>query len=113
MTWYFTPWSFLLVLPGLVAVAYGIYVWRRGRLSMAWPIVFLSTSSALWALIHVGEVMGADLSTKLFWAKTQYVGSVFVPVAWLTVALQYTNRQRWLNSRNVVGLSIVPVCALV
>jgi len=113
MTWSFTPFAFLLLLPGLATVAFVIYVWRRGRLAMAWPFLFLSISSALWTLIHVGEIVGADLFTKLFWAKAQYIGSVFVPVAWLTVGLQYTNRKKWLTRRNVMALSIIPVCALV
>ena len=113
MTGQVTPFAFLLVIPGLVTLALAIYVWRRGRRSMASPLLFLSISSALWALAHVGEIMGADLSTKLFWAKAQYFGSVFVPVAWLTVGLQYTNRRKQLTVRKVTGLSVVPICVLV
>ena len=113
MTWNFTPFAFLLLIPGLVSVAFAIYAWRRGRLSTTSPFMFLMISSALWSLIHVGEILGADLFTKLFWAKAQYLGGVFTPVAWLMVGLQYTNRKRWLTLRSLVGLSVVPVGVLV
>ena len=113
MTWSFTPFVFLLVVPGLVAMSSAAYAWRQGRLALASPFMFLTLSSALWALIHVGEIVGGDLSTKLFWAKAQYLGIALVPVAWLTVGLQYTNRQHWLTRRNLVWLSIIPVWVLV
>ena len=113
MTWHFTPFALLLLIPGLVAAAFAISVWRGARLSMASPFLFLSISSAAWALAHGGQIMGADLFTKLFWSKAQYLGSVFVPVAWLIVGLQYTNRGKWLTRRNLIGLSIVPVCTLI
>ena len=72
----------------------------------------LMLAVAVWSLGYALELGSTDLPGKLFWAKVQYPGIVFVPVAWLAFALQYAGRDKWLARRNLIWLSSVPCFTL-
>jgi len=63
----------------------------------------------IWTAGYALELSGADLPTKILWAKIEYVGIVTVPVTWLAFALQYTGREGWLTRRNLALLSALPL----
>jgi len=67
---------------------------------------------AFWSFAYALELGSADLPTSILSAKIEYLGIVTAPVAWLTFALQYTHRDRWLTRRNVVLLMLVPMITL-
>ena len=67
----------------------------------------------IWSAAYAFELAGADLATKVFWAKVKYIGIVGVPVAWLAFALQFTHRAAWLTRRNLILLAIIPALTLV
>src|SRR3712207_5999888 len=47
-----------------------------------------------WELAYSLELSGADLSTKVFWAKAKYLGVLTLPLAWLVFACQYAGRDK-------------------
>ena len=73
----------------------------------------LGLAVALWQIGYALELMGDSLSTKLFWAKFQYLGIPTTPSAWLAVTLHYTGRSDWLTRRNLALLAVVPVVTAV
>lgn len=76
-------------------------------------LVMLALASAVWSLGYALEIAGADLPTKIFWGKSQYIGIVTVPLAWVIFAYSHSVQGKWMTRRNVTLLSIVPFITLI
>ena len=109
MNWLYTPYSIPLFLAAIISGGFAYYAWKRRSASGATAFALLMLFIAEWSLAYALEVSSATLEAKVFWAKVQYVGIAFLPLAWLAFALQYTNFNSWLSRRNVALLSIMPV----
>ena len=66
----------------------------------------------VWSTGYCLEFMGADLPTKLFWAKIQYFGIVTIPAALLLFALVFSGRRSWVTSPRLAGLLVIPAITL-
>ena len=111
MSWSYTPYSLAPLLAAVSTGALAAYAWSRGtRTGRIFGLFALA--GCLWALCYTLEILGADLATKLVWAKLSYVGSVAVPVAWLVFTVQYTGREKILTPRLVGLISIIPLTTL-
>jgi PAS domain S-box-containing protein len=53
-----------------------------------------------------------ELPAKTFWMKASYFGVASIPVGWLIFALKYTDRAKWLSSRTMAALTVVPILTL-
>jgi PAS domain S-box-containing protein len=109
--WQETPYtaSFLALVIALIVSA--LYVWWRRRVPWAKTGALLVLAGAVWMLGYTLELASVPLAAKIFWAKVQYVGIVFVPTGGLAFALQYTGRRKW--SRLAIAFSsIVPLVTL-
>jgi len=107
------PYAYPLAILAAVAAALALYVWRRRSAPGALPFTLLMLAVAEWSLGYALEMASAELWAKVLWAKVQYLGIVTVPVAWLLFAIVYAGRERWLTSRNLALLLIVPCGTLV
>src|SRR3954468_3614180 len=112
MHWQFTPYSYLLIVAASISAALVFFAWLRRGTSGAETLVLLMAGVCVWAAGYALELSGADLPTKVFWAKVEYLGIVTVPLAWLAFALQYTGREGWLTRRNLALLSAIPLVTL-
>lgn len=114
-SYYFTPYVLPLFFTGLLTAGLVLYLWRRRSTPEAVPLFVLLAGISLWTISYGVELMGADLPTKLFWAKVEYFGIVPLPLAWLYFALRYSGMNRkdilplWMN----IALGAVAVLILV
>jgi len=111
MAWQWTPYTIPLIMVVAISAISALYVWRR---CTPWyrTGALLLLAGAVWLLGYALELGGAELPTKIFWNKVQYIGMAIVPTAWLILAFQYTGREKWLTRRNLALLSIVPLITL-
>ena len=72
----------------------------------------LALACSVWSLGYALEIAGADLPTKIFWGKIQYIGIVTVPLSWVIFAYFHSTPSAWVTRRNVTLLSIVPCITL-
>jgi len=69
----------------------------------------LAVAVAEWSIGYALEIAGADLTTKVFWGKIQYLGIVLVPLMWAGFAFHHANQAKWLTLRTLIALSIIPL----
>lgn len=112
MNWQYTPYMLPLVAAAAIAVALALYTWRRRPTPGAAPFAVLMLAVAESALAYALELGGLDLSTIVLGLKAEYPGIVTVPVAWLTLTIEYTGRAKWLTRRNLVLLAVLPLVTL-
>jgi PAS domain S-box-containing protein len=108
-TWY----TSVLLVSAAVAVAFGIYAWRRRTAPFATPFAVLNASAAVWAVANALEMASVALPSKIFWANIQYLCYGVLPVAWLALILQHTGRGAWLTRRRLALLSVEPAITVV
>jgi PAS domain S-box-containing protein len=68
---------------------------------------------SIWSFGYSLELWSGELSAILFWKKMKYIGIVIVPVAWFTFCLHYMGKEKWITTRNLLLLFIIPVFNLI
>ncbi len=80
-------------LPQLLSAAVSVWVsivaWQRRRVPGATPLAWMAFSEAVWSLANIGQLVSAEITSKLFWDNAQFFGAVFAPLACLGFALEY------------------------
>jgi len=112
MGWKYNPYIIPLITAVTISIVLALFAWRRRPAPGLMPFLLLLLSVAEWSLAYALELGSVHLTTKVFWSQVKYMGVAFVPLFWLTFALQYTGRTKWLKPRNVVLLLIEPFLTL-
>ena len=110
-------WQYFLVIIPLVIAAFislGLtLIASRYRAALgSRPFSVLTLAIAIWALGYALSLVNSSLATQLFWTNVIYIGVVFVPVAWVALAIQYADHRQQLTRRTIVLLSIMPIITL-
>ena len=114
MQFQYTPYILPLIVSSIIAGFVALYVWqRRATASGAMALALLALACAEWSLGYALEIAGADLPTKIFWGKSQYIGIVTVPLLWIIFAYSYSTKGTRMTRRTVSLLSIVPLITLI
>ncbi len=114
MHYQYSPYILPLVVSSIIAGLEAVYVWqRRATVSGAIALALLALACAEWSLGYALEIAGADLPTKIFWGKSQYIGIATVPLLWVIFAYSYSTKGTRMTRRNVSLLSIVPAITLI
>lgn len=109
----YTSYAIPLASAALIAAVLAIYIWDRRHVTGAKPAVALMVALFLWCGGYMLEFMGADLDTKLFWAKIQYFGIATLPLASFLFALEFSGRGTWLTTQKFFALAVLPAITLV
>lgn len=105
------PYIIALIVASAISIITAFYTWRRPYpRDKTGALIILA--SVVWVMGLALEMWSADLSTKLFWNKVQFLGNVFVPTGWLIYTLQYVGREKWVTLRNLALLCIMPLITL-
>jgi len=108
MSFHFTPYIVLLVLPSLWALWLTYYSFRR---SEVWAKAFglMAYSTAHWAICNALQLSSNDEFTFFIWHNVQYVGVGLLVASLLVFALAYTGRERWITRPLLIALAIEPL----
>ena len=114
MQFQYMPYIVLLIFSSIITVFVALYVWRwRATASGGRALALLAFACAEWSLGYALEIAGPDLPSKIFWAKSQYIGIVMVPLLWVIFAYSYSTKGSRMTRRTVSLLAIVPFITLI
>ncbi len=113
MTLHYTPIAVVMLISAGIAVAMAIIAWQRRRRSASIIFMLAMLAIAVWTIGRAFEGAAVEVSAKIFWAKTEYLGIASLPVFWLLFVLKYTHLDKWITRQNIALLSIMPAVTLV
>ena len=111
--WQFNIFAVPLFATVAIATALAAHAWRRRVTAGAVAFAILMVAVAEWCLTYGLRMISADPPAIQFWSRARYLGIAVVPVAWLVFALQYTGSAKWLTSRKLALLFVVPTATIV
>ena len=108
-----SPYLLPLIICAIIASCVAVYAWRRrATAGGAMALALLALACAEWSLGYALEIAGADLPTKIFWGKSQYIGIGTIPLLWVIFAYSHANPGTRIPRRNILWLSILPLITL-
>ena len=110
--WYPDPYAIVLLLAALCGVIAMVFTLQR-HTTLGVAVSALLLGMVFWAA-GFGVALGIyDLPGRIFWAKVQFVGISLLTVAASVFALRYIGLTRYLGSRTVLLLSVVPALGVI
>ena len=112
MAWQYSPYVLLLFFAALASGVLAFYAFKRRSSPGAKPLVVLGIGALVWTLGYAFELGGTTQSTKVLWAKLEYLGIATIPTAWVAVTLEYTGRRRWFAARYLPLWAALPLATM-
>lgn len=93
-----SPYVLLLTVITLIALLLAAYLWQRRAAPGGLALWGMMLAAGIWSGSYALEIAAAELPTKIFFAKLEYLGIVTLPVMWLVFALRLRDSAgyRWL-----------------
>ena len=107
------PYIIPLLFSGTIPVILALYIRRKEQSPKVQMFTLLMMAVSIWSFGYSLELWSGELSAILFWKKMKYIGIVIVPVAWFTFCLHYMDKEKWITTRNLLLLFIIPVFNLI
>lgn len=102
----------IMLISGSMAAAMTAYAFNRRHLPGMTAFALMTAGLAWWAVWYAAEISLPGLTVKLWMARIEYIGIVWVPLGWMLFALSYSGRDKWLTRDRVVLLSIIPLVTI-
>jgi diguanylate cyclase (GGDEF)-like protein/PAS domain S-box-containing protein len=97
MSWDNSLYSVPLWIASFATALLARYAWHFRKFVGAKPFAGLMVAVAIWCLGYGFEIAAPGFSSKLWWAKIQYLGIVSVPLFWLVYTIDFTGNSWWLS----------------
>ena len=113
MKYQYIPYCWPLWISAFITLFLGVFTMIKRR-SAKGAISFIISMFivSIWSLSNALEMLGADLSTKLFWANVQYFAYCYSPVTLLALCMEYTGFISWIKSKKILYLCIIPTMVI-
>ena len=112
MHFLYSPYIVPLFIAAAISIWVAYYAWSYRAVSGAPALALLAFAVSIWAMGYALEIAGADLSTKVVWAKVEYIGTTSIPLLWLVFCYNYFNQNRQMPFRVIAALGILPIVTL-
>ncbi len=110
--WMYTPYAIVLHITALAALGIAIFLVTRRDMTGADIFLLMMAAVSFWAFTAGNEAASVSLSSKIFWAKIEYLGAVFTPTLFFLFTIEYRQMKRFLAPRYLILYAIVPLIAL-
>ncbi len=97
------------IISAIILLGLTYYAYKNRSVRGAKALIISMLTGVIWSVGNVLEMAALDLSTKLFWANLQYLAYAFAPVSWLFVVLYFVDKSHWINKKNIIIISIIPI----
>jgi diguanylate cyclase (GGDEF)-like protein/PAS domain S-box-containing protein len=106
-------YAIALIISALISAIVAFIAWQRRSAVGGKGLFIIMMAALVWSLTYAIRWLVSDPNAQLFWLDATYFGVVVAPTAFLYLALEFTNREDLLGTRNLLYLSIVPLLTLI
>lgn len=109
MQYQYHPYIWPLITSACVSLSLGAFTLRKRRnVKGAKSFLISMFVVAIWSAGNALEMAGADFATKLFWANVQYFAYCFSPVTLLSMCMEFTGFDSWVDNKKVLWFAVLP-----
>ncbi len=104
-----------LIFSGLISTLLAIKAYKtlnHRRMPFSKHFILIMLSMSLWALDYAFEVGFMDIEVKYFFARLEYIGIAFVPVAWFLFAAEYSGMYKQFVRKYEKAFFVIPLLAI-
>ena len=105
----YTPYTAPVFLSAVVGLGVGAFALKHRERPGAFPLSVFLVGASLWSFAEGMNLATVLLESKFFWTRAETVFSCVIPLAWLTLVLEYTGNDEWVTPRTIALLLIEPV----
>lgn len=110
MSFQYVPVIWVEIAASMITLFLGIYAMLRRRDAKgASTFAFTMILASFWCIFNALVISGADVYTKSFWLSLLYIPCGFVPVLLLSLCMQFTGYDDWVDNKRVWWLLVLPV----
>jgi len=104
-----SPYLLPSLISGMVSLGLGVFTFSRRCVPGAYLFIAMMLLAAMWSFGYALSMASVSVSVKLVWYNLAQTGTVFTPVLWLLLVLQYTGYQRYIRWAFVPVLFLLPL----
>lgn len=101
-----------LIASGLLTLLLAAVVLKKQRSQSTLWFSILMIVISVWSLCYALEIVLLDENLTLFFAKFEYVGIAFTPLAWVFFSMSYTKKGFVITKKIILLASIIPVLTI-
>lgn len=113
LSYSYNPEIYPALITLFLIVYLGAYSWQRRNIPAAKPFMMACVFGGFWTIGAILEILASNYTGKVFWIMYQAIWHLPTVTTITCFVLQYAGLGRFLNRRNFVLLSIVPVLGAV
>jgi diguanylate cyclase (GGDEF)-like protein len=106
------PFALALFVIAGVTAEIAILSFHRPQQTGARSFGWLNVGMMAWSFFYALELLASPFSTKLIFAKLEYIGISIIPFFWFVFAMEFNGRKDWLTRTRRVALFIVPAITM-
>lgn len=99
----------LILLTAITALELTIFIFYNRKKLYLKGFFGLVFSVFIYSLFYYFELMASNVQTMKVFAAIQYIGILSIPAFWVVMALEYTNKSKYLTRKLYIGLWLLPV----
>ncbi|MEI7420510.1 MAG: histidine kinase N-terminal 7TM domain-containing protein [Prolixibacteraceae bacterium] len=107
-SFYFNPFALVSLSSFLIMTTLGLLLWFKFHSSQTRFIMWLFLANAIYSLFYSFEISVKTLSEITLFYRLEYFGISVLSSFYLMFALQFTGKNRWLTSRNIFLILLIP-----
>ncbi|MBC8330867.1 MAG: hypothetical protein H8E28_02690, partial [Anaerolineae bacterium] len=97
MTFEFTPHIWPIVVSSSILMVLMMATIRYRHEVSARLFLGLLLALLIWSVSFIVEILGVELSTKIFWANIQFIGITAIPIFFLMLVARFTGYSRGIR----------------
>lgn len=109
----YTPYIWPLIIAMGLCIVIALYVQKYPETPASRPFVYMMWVGAGWIAIYSLSIITIWYPLRLFLSMAMYIPSRLMAPAILYLALEYSGKERWINTKNVLLILLIPIISII
>ncbi|WP_304222443.1 sensor histidine kinase [Gracilinema caldarium] len=109
----YTPYIWPLIIATVLCIVIALYVQKYPETPASRPFIYMMWVGAGWTFLYGLSIITVWYPLRLFLSMAMYIPSRLMAPAILYMALEYSGKERWITTRNVVLVLSIPIISII